>query len=241
MAPTHLSRPSGSFTYAIHLPDLTRTQWTRVAGWPSSHTGLSYTGSGVNTSSSCRLPSVREVGGQLADLWITHRDPDVATGQTVGKFQAMPGSVARLPVGQGDGGLPPIEVYKAAIDEYRFQARFNWSRTQYMLAFNVGILAAGVAVASRFGDMAVLVFAVGAVASGMSAVMVRTQHDYYRAARDRMRRIEQDFGIPSDQRIDTTSTLGDRHRTISVTQIVYLLYGALLLADLSGIGFTLHH
>lgn len=55
----------------------------------------------------------------------------------------MGAPVARLPQGtSGDGGeVTPVELYKNAIEEYRFQAKFNWSRTQYMLVFNTGILA----------------------------------------------------------------------------------------------------
>jgi len=132
------------------------------------------------------------------------------------------------------GGLPPADLYKLAVDEYRFQAQFNWSRTQYLLAFNAAVLTAATAVASRSGSSAALVFVLGAVAALLSALAVRTQHDYYRAARDRMRRVEEAFGVPVDQRIDTTATLGDRRRTASVNQVVYLLLGAIAVADVVG-------
>lgn len=153
----------------------------------------------------------------------------------------MSGSVARLPSGDmdGNGHLPPADIYKAAVEEYRFQAQFNWSRTQYMLAFNAAILAAATAVASRPGHGASLVFGLGCVTSVMSGFIVRTQSDYYRAARNRMRRVEIALHIPEDQRTDTTSTLGGRSRLISVTQIVYLLFGALTVADLVGVGLVL--
>lgn len=97
----------------------------------------------------------------------------------------MAGSVARLPNGsRGNGdGVPPFEVYRMAVDEYRFQAQYNWSRTQYLLGLNVAVLAAATAVAATPGKGAVLVFAFGVVASILSALDVRTQHDYYRAAR----------------------------------------------------------
>lgn len=149
----------------------------------------------------------------------------------------MPGgSLAHLPSGSagGDDGVPPVEVYKAAIEEYRFQAQFNWSRTQYMLVFNTGILAAGAAVASRHGRSAALIFALGAVACVLSYFVMRTQHDYYRAARNRMRRIEAHVGIPEDQRTDTTATLGRRKRTVSVTQLIYVLLSAVAVADVVG-------
>ncbi len=69
-----------------------------------------------------------------------------------------------------------------------------------MLIFNTGVLAAATAVASRPGRGAALVFTLGAVACLLSVLVVRTQHDYYRAARDRMRRVEADLGIPEPTR-----------------------------------------
>ncbi len=151
----------------------------------------------------------------------------------------MAGSVSRLPSGTPDNGdgVPPADVYKVAVEEYRFQAQFNWSRTQYMLVFNTGILAAATAVASRSGRGAVLIFLLGALAACVSVLVVRTQHDYYRAARERMRRVEIAVGIPADQRTDSTSTLGGRRRTASVNQLVYLLLGAVALTN--GIGAVL--
>jgi hypothetical protein len=46
----------------------------------------------------------------------------------------------RFPTGPADGDLPPIETYKIAVEEHRFQAQFNWSRTQYLLALNALVL-----------------------------------------------------------------------------------------------------
>ncbi len=147
----------------------------------------------------------------------------------------MGGSVARWPHDPTNGGdLPPADAYKLSVDEYRFQAQFNWSRTQYLLAFNAAILTAAAAVASRPGRSAALVFVLGAVAATLSMTAVRTQHDYYRAARDRMRRLEEALRIPFDQRTDTTSTLGDRRRAVSVNQVVYLLLGTITVANLVG-------
>ena len=147
----------------------------------------------------------------------------------------MAGSVARLPHEPTNGdNLPPADVLKLSVDEYRFQAQFNWSRTQYLLAFNAAILTAASVVASNPGKSAALVYVLGAVAALLSMAAVRTQHDYYRAARDRMQRVEEAVGVPSDQRIDTTATLGSRHRRVSVNQVVYLLLGAMMVADVVG-------
>ncbi|MEJ7741251.1 MAG: hypothetical protein WKF73_01150 [Nocardioidaceae bacterium] len=52
------------------------------------------------------------------------------------------------------------------MEEYRFQAQYNWSRTQYLLGFNVAILVAGTVVAARPGRGAALVFLLGAIGCG---------------------------------------------------------------------------
>lgn len=147
----------------------------------------------------------------------------------------MSGSVARWP-GQdgGDDGITPADIYKIAVDEYRFQAQYNWSRTRYLLGFNVAILAAAVALAARPGHGATLVFLLGVIAAGLSFLVVRTQHGYYRAARNHMQRVEADYQLPPHHRLDTTATLGKRTRTASVNQVVYLLLAAMAVADLVG-------
>jgi len=150
----------------------------------------------------------------------------------------MPSLVSKLHQ-PNDGGVPPLDLYKLAVDEYRWQASHNWSRTQYLLAYNAGVLTAATVVASQGGRSAALVFSLGALASTLSALAVRTQHDYYRAARDRMCRLEERLSIPEDARIDTTSTLGKRRRTVSVNQVVYLLLAALLVANLVGFSLVL--
>ncbi len=128
-----------------------------------------------------------------------------------------------------------LELYKLAVEEYRFQATFNWQRTQYLLALNAAILAAATAVAARPGRSAALVFALGLVTALLSQFVIVTQRDYYRAARARVQRFEDDLGLPPGQRVDTTSTLGGRERLVSVVQVVQLLFAALAVAHLIGI------
>lgn len=152
----------------------------------------------------------------------------------------MARSMARWPEEPAGGdGVPPADIYKVAVDEYRFQAQYNWSRTQYLLALNVGILTAGAAVASQGGGGAAPVFLLGVVAAVLSGVAVRTQHDYYRAARDRMRRVEEALRVPKNQQMDTTSTLGQRPRFVSVNRVVYLLLAAIAAANVVGLGILL--
>lgn len=145
----------------------------------------------------------------------------------------MASPVSRLPAPDNGDGVPPADVYRIAVDEYRFQATFNWSRTQYLLGLNVAIFVAGTVVAAKPGHGAMLVFTVGAGAAALTVLVLRTQHGYYRAARDHLRAVEERFGV--DERLDTTSTMGGRRRAVSVNQLVYLLLALLILSNLGGV------
>jgi hypothetical protein len=147
---------------------------------------------------------------------------------------AAPSPVRLATPAGGPPPIPPQDIYRIAVDEYRFQAQFNWTRTQYLLGLNALILVAGTTLSRPAGTVAMLVFSFGAIAAVLSALVIRTQHGYYRSARSHMVRIEIDLGIPVDQRLDTTTTLGDRPRFLSVNQVIYLLLGAIAVADASG-------
>ncbi len=130
-----------------------------------------------------------------------------------GRYRATVASpLAQLPHGftEGDAGsIPAADIYKTAVEQYRFQAQFNWSRTQFLLTFNAAVLVAATAVASTSGHGA-LVFALGAVAALLTVAVLRTQHDYYRAARNHLLLIEHTLQLPQHARLDATSATGHR-------------------------------
>lgn len=133
-----------------------------------------------------------------------------------------------------DGDIPPLELYKNAVDEYRFQVQFNWTRVQYLLIFNAAVLAAAVALSARPGFGAAVVYGLGAVAAGLSSVVTITQHGYYKAARNRVKRLEVLYKVPETARIDTTGNFGGRRVTIKVTTVVNLLLWAIAIGDVIG-------
>ena len=137
----------------------------------------------------------------------------------------------------GDDGetLPPADLYKAAVEEYRFQAQFNWSRTQYLLVFSAGALAAASALLGRSAIGSALVFGLGAIAAISSIFAIRTAHNYYRAARDRMRRVENFVHVPDELRTDTTTSLGGPRRRVSVNQVVTFIFATIAIADIAGV------
>jgi hypothetical protein len=142
-------------------------------------------------------------------------------------------------------GAPPVQarpelldLYKVAVDEYHFQATFNWSRAQYWMVFNSGILIAGTALLTVPGRSVypVVVFLVGAVASLLSMRAVQVAHSrYYRAARGRVKRFEELLSIPNDLQFDTTTGFTGRQRPkVNVSAVTYLLLTVLAVADITG-------
>lgn len=83
----------------------------------------------------------------------------------------------------------------------------------------------------------ILVFALGLLASALSARAIQVTHDYYRAARGRVSRFEDRLGLPDDERFDTTAGLRRAGRSVPVnaTAVTYLLLAGLAVADVAGI------
>ena len=127
-----------------------------------------------------------------------------------------------------------MDLYRESLSEYRFQAEFNWSRTQYWLVFNAGILTAGVALwATTQSRLVTIVFVLGVVCCALSARAVQVSHLYYRATRDRVRRLESELAVPTAAVVDTTRGFtGTRRPIVNVQAVVYLLLVSLAGADL---------
>ncbi|HEY5879526.1 MAG TPA: hypothetical protein VIU11_11480 [Nakamurella sp.] len=126
-----------------------------------------------------------------------------------------------------------LDLYRESLAEYRFQAQFNWSRAQYWLVFNAGILTAGVALlAGTHSRLVVIVFVIGVVCCLLSARAVQVAHLYYRASRDRVSRLERELHVPAAAPVDTTRGFtGGRRPRVNVQAVVYLLLASLAGAD----------
>jgi hypothetical protein len=109
----------------------------------------------------------------------------------------------------------------------------------------VAILAAGIALLTTSahvpGAVAIVVFAVGVSSASVSILANRTQHDYYKNARDLKRDLEGRLGL-GDLAIATTAGMGGlRGRIARVTTLQMLVLSALLVADLTGLGAAIEH
>lgn len=127
------------------------------------------------------------------------------------------------------------DLYRVSVDEYRFQVNVNWGRTQYLLAFNAALLAAGAALAPS--SWAALVFGTGMVGSALGISVEVVQTGYYRAARDHMTASAALIGEDVEAfKLDTTPGMRDRSgfRWPRVRNAIYGMFAALAIADAAG-------
>ncbi len=78
-----------------------------------------------------------------------------------------------------------IDLYKIAIDEYRFEVKLNWDRTVFYLTLNSGLIAIATGLLKvegrSFLNLIVAgVFFIGLCVSWIGIRSVRRGHDYYR-------------------------------------------------------------
>lgn len=131
-----------------------------------------------------------------------------------------------------------LDLYKIAVDEYRFQVTLNWNRTQYYLAFNVGLL--GVAtgllqlVSPPLTWVAAGLYAAGGLCCVLSLIASRVQQQYYRNTRDRMKEIERLVGIQEFGITTTQSMGGPLGRFGRVTTIIRMVLIILCVLDVLG-------
>lgn len=127
--------------------------------------------------------------------------------------------------------------------EYRFQVDLNWRRTQHLLALNSAMLAAGVGLLRLSPDdglpLAGVVFFAGLVLSALGRLVVETQHDYYRAAREGLERVESLMGL-GELGIQTTPGMGSVfRRRMTVTGALLAVFGVLFVLDAVGVAYSL--
>jgi hypothetical protein len=99
-----------------------------------------------------------------------------------------------------------LDLYRIAVDEYRFQVRLNWDRTAYLITLNSGLVAVATGLL-KIGSATVVdlfvsgVFLVGAFVSLVSIKNVLTGHRYYRQTILKKTLLEDQLGLtkPLDQ------------------------------------------
>jgi hypothetical protein len=126
---------------------------------------------------------------------------------------------------------PPLDLYRIAVEERRFQVAHNWSRAQYLISLGALLLTAGVALDR---PLAAVVFAVGAVESLVTRTVIGTEHGYYQAARDREKAIAEAGGYGLWGPRTTQGAGGPKRRGPKV--VTWLRHLALAIAAANAIG-----
>jgi hypothetical protein len=126
-----------------------------------------------------------------------------------------------------------IDLYKVAIEEYRFQVKLNNDRLLHLTVFNIAFLSAGAGLlkvaGSRLGNALVAsIFIAGFFTSLIGALAVRTLHQYYRRTVHRRTVYEDLLGLaqvrdlPSGGRADlaigTTGSNEERLKILTETE-----------------------
>jgi hypothetical protein len=77
-----------------------------------------------------------------------------------------------------------LELYRVVVDEYRFQVKLNWDRTQYYFIFNTAMMTAGgtlLATLKGWGAVvSMFIFVLGCTSAVLGRHAVIKGHEYYR-------------------------------------------------------------
>jgi hypothetical protein len=94
----------------------------------------------------------------------------------------------------------PLDLYKIAVEEYRFQVKLNWDRTAYHLTLSSGLIAIAVGLL-KVGSTPIVnlfvagVFFIGLLASMIGIKTVSKGHDYYRRTIVKKTLLEDQLGL----------------------------------------------
>jgi len=133
-----------------------------------------------------------------------------------------------------------LDLYKVAVEEYRFQVQLNWDRAKYLLGFNTAVISVGAGLVKLSGKEAkfllIGLFAIGFATSLLSLSAVYLQHNYYRSTRGRMVSIARQLNIEEFAVASTPGVRGERKTFIlKLGRVQYILYVLLTLTALVNI------
>lgn len=77
-----------------------------------------------------------------------------------------------------------FDLYKIAIEEYRFEVRLNWDRTRYYLALNAVIVGVGAGLLRLGTDLGAsvfvaFVFTIGIISAWLGVQSIKRGHEYF--------------------------------------------------------------
>lgn len=123
-----------------------------------------------------------------------------------------------------------FDLYRIAIDEYRFEVRLNWDRSMYYVTFNTAIVATGTGLL-KIGTSGIVslfvagIFLIGLVSSFVGVLAIRKGHEYYHRSIFKKTLLEDVLGlntpIKEDPRHTTTLAVGTTRGQSATLQILH--------------------
>jgi uncharacterized membrane protein YciS (DUF1049 family) len=102
-------------------------------------------------------------------------------------------------VDQGKPRDELLELYKLALEDYRFQVQLNWGRSQYFLVLNIGIIGIATGIVQSAEDaispLVAVLYLAGFAFCVFSIAALQVQRKYYIAARDQKKRFENELQL----------------------------------------------
>lgn len=107
-----------------------------------------------------------------------------------------------------------FELYKIAIEEYRFQVRYNWERNRFYLTLSAGIVSVAASLlrlpgSQDFEFLLIPLFIIGAVIAFIGLQTLTKGHEYYRRTILKMTQLATDLGLSAIEQ-PIASTEGQR-------------------------------
>jgi hypothetical protein len=141
-----------------------------------------------------------------------------------------------------------LDLYKIAVEEYRFQVKLNADRSRDYIVLNSAIIAAAVALIGQahLPVLAAGAFGAGLVVSLLSIGGTHTQHGYYRDIKNRVADLEKRLNLRENTQIVggddlgliRTSPSGSRYRRLTSVNFNYAILGQLCLVNSFGAGYS---
>lgn len=89
-----------------------------------------------------------------------------------------------------------LELYKLALEDYRFQVQLNWGRSQYLLVLNLTVTSIATGImrlpGGEFSILGAVIYFLGAL---FSIVALQAQRKYYISAWKQKKRFEEELGL----------------------------------------------
>lgn len=92
-----------------------------------------------------------------------------------------------------------LELYKLALEDYRFQVQLNWGRSQYFLVLNLTVISIATGImqfaGGKFGILGAGIYFLGSLFCVFSIAALQAQRKYYISAREQKKRFEEELGL----------------------------------------------